>query len=36
VKHMHHISGVVRAGRYYSATDLDQIKRRVAEAKSVE
>jgi imidazolonepropionase-like amidohydrolase len=36
VKHLHHISGVVRAGRYYSATDLDHMKRRVATAKSVE
>jgi imidazolonepropionase-like amidohydrolase len=36
VKHLHQVSGVVRAGRYYTESDLDNIKRRVAAAKSVE
>jgi len=35
VKHLHDVAGVVRAGRYYSAAALGDIKRRVAAAKSV-
>jgi imidazolonepropionase-like amidohydrolase len=35
VKHLHDVTGVVRAGRYYSAAALGDLKRRVASAKSV-
>jgi hypothetical protein len=35
VKHLHDVTGVVRAGRYYSAAALGDLKRRVAAAKSV-
>ena len=34
VKHLHEVTGVVRAGRYYSAAALGDLKRRVASAKS--
>ncbi len=35
VAHLHDVAGVVRAGRYYSAAELDGIKRRVAASRSV-
>jgi len=34
--HLHDVAGVVRAGRYYSAAELDGIKRHVAASKSVQ
>lgn len=34
--HLHDVAGVVRAGRYHSAAELDGIKRHVAASKSVQ
>ncbi len=34
--HLHDVAGVVRAGRYYPAAELDGIKQRVAASRSVQ